>query len=31
MGKFMGILKLYPEASSIDNAIASSIFRQLVS
>jgi len=31
MGKFMGILKLYPEASLIDNAIASSIFKELIS
>jgi len=31
MGKFMGILKLYPEASLIDNAIASSIIKELLS
>jgi uncharacterized protein YqeY len=31
MGKFMGILKLFPQASLIDNAIASTIFKELVS
>ena len=31
MGKFMGILKLYPESSLIDNAIASKIFKEFIS
>ena len=30
MGKFMGILKLYPEASLIDNAIASRIVKEVL-
>ena len=31
MGKFMGILKLYPEAPLIDNAVASRIVKELLS
>jgi len=31
MGKFMGILKLYPEASLIDNTIATTIFKEAIS
>jgi len=31
MGKFMGILKRFPQASLIDNAIAAIIYKELVS